>query len=686
VGRGWTGAFLIAVVAVAVHAPALLNGFVLDDHPLVEQSETIRRPLDLGAIWLARFFHESAAAPPYYRPIVTQSFALNFWAGGLSPLGYHAVNVLLHAAAASLLCRLAGRLLPGAWPALLAGLLFAVHPLASEPVDAVYGRTDLLATLFVLAAILAHLRAARAPAAAARLALPALFYLLALLAKESAAPLPVVLLALDALGAVRQGGEWRLVAAAWWDRRRGYLLLAAALGAYLGLRVAALGGVLAGEPVEFVHNPLAGEGVAVRVLTAPLLLVKYLQLWIFPLHLSPDYSFNELPVVHSAADVRFMLCAPPAACFLALGIWLWRRRHLAFAGWACFALFYLLVANLLFPVGALVAERFLYLPMAGLCLLAAGTIGATLEGAPPAGLAQRWGRAAALLVLALLAIAAFRRADDWRDDESVARAAIAAAPRAAVGYNNLGVAVLGGDQPAAQRLPAALGHFLKAIEIYPDYTNALYNAGNVLYQQDEVAAALPFLERSHRLQPDRKGGGYGLGLAYFRLGRDEEALGLLSEATRNWPDEVSFRVDYAAVLESVGRDAEARDELLRALASGAAPPVAQFNLALVEVNLERFADAEPRLRALLEESPDDAAAWVLLGRALAGSGRDDEARSAFERALQLDAGDAEAWYRLGLLQRRRGDPAAATSLERAAALGHPLHEGESRPEVSAPGP
>lgn len=615
--RGWLDLWVVAAVAFAVHLPSLGNGFVVDDHNLIEASETIRRPFDLAATWGGRFFTESGVLAPYYRPVVVQSLALNYWAGGLSPFGYHLANLLLHAAVVVLLLLVARQLLPGIWPARLAALLFAVHPLASEPVDAVYGRTDLLATAFTLAAILLHLRAATPRDNVRRALAPAVLYLLALLSKESAAPLPLALLALDAALAARAPAGWRGTLHAWRKRAAGYLLLAGALATYLALRAAALGGLLAGEPVTFLHNPLVGVSAATRFLTAPLLLMKYLQLWLVPWNLSPDYSFNAFPVATGVTDPRLLPGLLACLGFLGLGLWLGRRRHPAFGGWAFFLAFYLLIANLLVLVGALLAERFFYLPMAGLCL-AAGAVACGARG----GWAARLGTSAVLLILAALSL---QRTVAWRDDETVARATIAATPGSALGYNNLGVVLLHGDLPAPERAEKALQAFQQSLAIYPGYGGALLNAGMALVDQGRAAEAVPLLERAHAIVPDGFGVGYALGSAYLRVGRADEAVSPLGQAVRVWPEEAAFQVAFAAALEATGHDLEARDVLLPLVAAGKASSDVLFSLALIEIRLGEFEAAIPHLRGVLAQNPADAAAEDLLGQALAGAGREAEA-------------------------------------------------------------
>lgn len=93
-----------------------------------------------------------------YRPLCTLSFRLNHAAGGMDPWGYHLVNVALHGAVTGLFTRLAHLLLGGGLWSLVAGLLFASHPIHTEAVAGVVGRADEGAALFFLLSLLCYIR------------------------------------------------------------------------------------------------------------------------------------------------------------------------------------------------------------------------------------------------------------------------------------------------------------------------------------------------------------------------------------------------------------------------------------------------------------------------------------------------------------------------------------------------
>jgi hypothetical protein len=137
----WFRAVLSFGLVFAVYANTLSNDFVWDDRLTVASD-----PRPLGEI-----LTEPTGA--YYRPLVMASFALERRLWGSSPLGFHATNLLCHAGVAWLVGTLALELGFDARLALLSAALFALHPVQTEAVAYISGRTDLLCALFLLLAV-----------------------------------------------------------------------------------------------------------------------------------------------------------------------------------------------------------------------------------------------------------------------------------------------------------------------------------------------------------------------------------------------------------------------------------------------------------------------------------------------------------------------------------------------------
>ncbi|HKQ59722.1 MAG TPA: DUF1736 domain-containing protein, partial [Candidatus Polarisedimenticolaceae bacterium] len=341
-------------MAAAVYANSLANGFALDDLPLVRDNPEIRR-LSGATLAAARPYWPQGEGSGLYRPLVIASYALNYAVTGAGPAGFHAVNVLLHAAASVLAWFALRRVGVHYGTALGGALLFAVHPVHAEAVANVVGRAEILAAIGVLSAWLLHRRD--------RLVAAAACYLAALLSKETALLAPLLFVLDDRLRGERPGTRWPK-----------YAPYAAALLVALGLRLVVLGGWRGAEDVAFLDNPTAFGPAPARIATALWVQARYAGLWLWPRPLSSDYSYDAVPSVASPGDVRLWI---GLALATAAGIALWRgvRRTPPLAlGAATWILFALPSSNLVFPAGTLMAERLTYLPSLGAALLTAHAV------------------------------------------------------------------------------------------------------------------------------------------------------------------------------------------------------------------------------------------------------------------------------------------------------------------------
>src|SRR6266404_4988933 len=317
--RWWLAAVVVA--AVLPYLDSLQGAFVFDDFGLVTQN-----PYASPGMPLLAWFTRPSTSGSLYRPLTMVSYGLNALLSP-NPLSYHLMNVALHALAALAAFSLARSLLRSTPAAGVAALLFAVHPVHTEPVANIAGRSELLAGLFSLLALACFARATAAAAgkrlwSAASLAA----FAAGLLSKESA----FVTIALVAL------------------------------------RWLAVGALTLAEPPPFIDNPLAHVALLARLATALVVLGEYGSVLAVPLRLSADDSFNQVPVVHSLADPRLVgTTAVILALALALGA---ARRRMPVLPFAALFFVFALTSNVCFPIGTIKAERMLYLPSFSWCL------------------------------------------------------------------------------------------------------------------------------------------------------------------------------------------------------------------------------------------------------------------------------------------------------------------------------
>ena len=537
---------LLLALSVLPYANALRNELVYDDHALVAENPQVR--------WLdPRLILEPSLdgrVVEWYRPLTIYSFAVNYALGDLDPLGYHVVNVALHAANVWLLYTVALRVLPHRSAALLAAGLFAVHALHVEAVTPASGRADLLATLFVLLAWRLALPTGRRFGWGRACAIGAAA-LAGLLAKESAIALPPLIALTDVTGVgwsarAESGAGARLA-----SRARVYAGLVAALSAYLWLRVSVTGQIVAAGNVAIraIENPLAATGLASRLITAVWVLVKYCALLVAPVGLSADYSSDQIPVIVSWRDPRVL-----AAGLLAAGMaWAilasWRRDRIVAVCLLMFVLLWLPISNTVIVIGTIMGERLMYLPSVAFALLA-GAVAARL---------QRDGTRMGVPLMTVSAVVAaihvgvaLDRNRDWRSQEALFRDTVERSPKSAKAHFNYGIELL-----SHGRREDAAEHFRAALRIAPAYAEAQNGFGTVLLQRQDLPGAEALFRAALTSDPRLASAWTNLGTVLFRSGRDEDARRALEAAVRLRPTLAVAHATLGAIAERKGEEAEA---------------------------------------------------------------------------------------------------------------------------------
>jgi hypothetical protein len=459
----------VAVVgcAVVVYVGSLWNRFAFDDVYAVVLNPLVHHP---SGIWEAfgRSYWAGNLNTTVYRPLAVASFALDWIVGKAA--WFHAVNVLWHAAA-SLLVALLARRWAGDRAALVAGLLFAVHPVHVEAVANVVGRNELMAAVFVLLAVYAALERGSVLWSAVALAG-------GLLSKENAAVVPGLIV-----------WAWLVRLRPRPERRRllafvsSWLLVGAA---YVALRWVVFRGY--GQGITAVAPVFIGQGSLAIRLTAVAGFVDAARLLLFPLHLRADYSPLERTAVTSFADARLWAgVAVVAAWAVLLGFALKRHRRLEAFGLGWIAIAYSPVANLLFPIGVYIAERTLYLPSVGLAL----ALGGLVRDVSPRRLALP-------LTAAVLAggIRTALRVPVWRDTLSATLSLASDAPRSYRTYDYAGWQFLWAGQKRQ-----ALDAFLHAGDLFGRDHRVYLAAADAAFSLGRDRLADSLLGRADRVCP-----------------------------------------------------------------------------------------------------------------------------------------------------------------------------------------
>jgi tetratricopeptide (TPR) repeat protein len=597
-------AVLVFGAALLAYSGNLGNGFVYDDRFVIEKNPLVQS-LDWPGLLTTSYWGEIVDAG-LYRPLTLLSFGVNRALGG-SAFGFHLANDLLHGVAAVLALFVARTLGLSSAGALAAAFLFALHPVQSEAVTSLVGRAEILAFSFTLAAFLLFARK-KSPV------LVGASFLCALLSKESAAfALPLFI----------------------FYRRDGARLLAlgGALVAGAVLRIAVLGGVgIEGREIGFLDNPLAHSGLGARVLSAPVLLLHYVRLVLWPRTLSADYSFDQIPIPTTAADPRVLLGGLLLA-LLVLAAVLGKRL-----GIAALAFLLPLAGYLhLFPLGTIFAERLLYLPMLGAAL----AFGLGIEALSNR---RQWLSAVvAVAVLGSCAVRVWTRIPDWRDNETLFRKTVETSPFSARSYFLLGAELL-----EQKRFSESAESFAIGLAIYPAHFGARMSLGEALLAAGDAGRAEEAFTAALELQPASEDARKAAIEAAIALGREKARALDFAAARESFERAIALDENEPSawnylglVSEREGRLDEARSHYERALREDPTLVEALLNLASLRMNAGELSAAEEiyrRALSLRALAPESYEAYNGLGIALARQGRNDEAAEAFEKAIAIDPG------------------------------------------------
>ena len=575
---------LLVLLTLAAYATALRAGFIWDDpdylteNPLIETLEGLRR------IWF------TTQTPQYY-PLVFTTFWIEEKLWGLHPLGYHAVNILLHGGSALLVWRLLRRLeVPGAW---LAAAVFALHPVHAESVAWVTERKNVLSGLFYLLA-LGRFLSFDEKGGRRDYALALALFACALLSKSVTATLPAAAAVI-----------------LWWRdgtvRRRSVIALLPffLLGAASGLFTAW---------IEVNRVGAGGADWSLSLLERFLLAGRvpwfYLGKLLWPAELVFTYPRWDI----RAGDPLAWL-GPAGILLAALALWRWRES--LGRGPAAAGLYFLVTLGPVlgflnvYPFRySFVADHFQYLASLGPIALLSALL---TQGRERLGLGARAGMAGAGALLALLGLLTLRQGRIYRDEGALWRDTLAKNPGSWMAHNNLGHLL------ARQgKTGEAIRHYREALRLRPGHANALNNLGNALLRQGKVAEAEAALRRALAAEPGHPNARNNLSQALLAQGRLNEAVSELEDLIRREPRFAPAHANLGNALLLMGAPMpKAVEHFTRALNLNPRLAEARFNLALLHTIQGGHAEAIALLREGLRHQPDDLPTRQLLAWELA---------------------------------------------------------------------
>jgi protein O-mannosyl-transferase len=666
----WYLALIIGAGAIAF-SNSVHNPFIWDDQTAITDNPTIR------ALWPPPGpFVPPLETPVSRRPLVNISFALNYAFHGLDVRGYHVVNLVLHVLAACLLFGIVRRALSSerldhwlrrrASPiAVIAALLWMVHPLVSEVVNYATQRTTVMADMFFFATLYAAQRALVSCRRGRWHTAAATACVLGMLSKESVAVAPIVVMLYDRIFAFPTVREALAV------RARFYGALAVAwvpLGALLALRPHTTVGFSTDvTPWTYLLNQAQ-------------MVPRYLRLAIWPDALVLDYGFPRLLPLADAFPGALVVGALMAGTLVAL----WRWPAAGFLG----AAFFLTIApsSSIVPIATEVgAERRMYLPLAAIVVFATVAGSRLVEWVHMHGPAhfRRQASAIGLLVAVactagLMARTVYRNAEFstvrsiWRTSverwpQGRARASYASAliedGEDALALEQLALATsdfplarfaLANELTAAHRYDDALRELSTFINEAPrasDRIPARALRGRILADQGHLDDAVDEFRALVALFPTRRTPRADLADLLYLHGDYQEAASHYRLLLDQEPTDAGRLARLGMALASAGRLPEAVAAFQTALQIDPAALPARVSLVEVLLRAGKTSEAAVYAEAAIAREPRNASAHNLLGVAMAKEGRLAEAMAHFETSVEADPGYAEARQNLALARR-----------------------------------
>jgi protein O-mannosyl-transferase len=618
--------FLLILAAALPYLSSLTFGFVYDDLGVIVEVPSRHTWLGVVQAWVQSYWGNPETG--LYRPVAQFMYALLWNLGGGRPWLFHLYAIAIHVATALALWWLLKRA-TSQWAAFFAALLFAVDPVHVEAVANIVNSSEVLVALFGIACIGVVLRASMKSDGGVRIGwrpalLAALFYALAIGAKESGAGIPAI--AFLCLWGWRTSDasrpSFRDVLVGGW---RVWVLCTVALAGVVTARYFVLGGLTVSQ--HWVTHEVRNFTFAPRfwTMTAAWPLIARLLVW--PSRLRMHYG-SDIVVPLSEPTIWSVLSLATLALIVVGASILARRgdrRPLVAIAWVLIA--FLPASNLLVPTGQLLAERTLYLPSVGVAMLAAWGIGAAYAWVRPLG-----GTLAAQLATG--------------------------APLAAVVIGGLLV-----TYPEVIPWQTNYTLFLHGIEQAPRASRPWQLMGDLYANKGEHTKAIKYLERAHNLEPANDNIVYFYSEQLHAVGAYEGELALLRDATKENPASEQTWVMYLVALGT----RRGPDSVLAELARVPAHDSTSLNWHAVMKGEAYYNKDMPdssiaTYRAALVRQPRSGNLHYLLANMLRQTGRIPEAAAELAIADSLKGARPEALLRMhSEIALARGDSAAARS-------------------------
>uniref|UniRef100_A0A8C1LJK0 dolichyl-phosphate-mannose--protein mannosyltransferase n=1 Tax=Cyprinus carpio TaxID=7962 RepID=A0A8C1LJK0_CYPCA len=646
-------AALVAVCALC-YSNSLWGEFVHDDIWAITNNPDVRPGSSLRSIFTNDFWGKRMAdntSHKSYRPLCILTFKLNILLGGMTPFYFHLVNVFLHCMVTALLMLTCEQcVFEDSNFSFLTALLFSVHPIHTEAVSGIVGRADVLASVLFLLSFLSYIRSVSASRMADEfphtvsvlsLALSLLLGTCAMLVKETGVTVFGVCVLYDFLS-LNDCHIWlcfhsrhlshsrlkELVRISSPFVKRAFLFVQVTV--IMFFRLWLMGGSM--PLFSEQDNPASfSPYLLTRFLTYCYLLAFNAWLLLAPIVLCYDWQVGSIPLVESLWDGRNIASLTLALVMLALILNCKMKGKEVLVGMLFLVFPFIPASNLFFRVGFVVAERVLYMPSMGYCVLVVHGLNRLYS------VVSRWGAAALtvsmLVVLLLFSWKTVQQNEIWLSREALFRLY----PRHASALNNLGT--------LTHQAEEAEVYYRRALNINPQHNRALFNLGNLLKSQGKEEEAERMLKESIRFGPHFADAYSSLASLYADQGHSKEANEIYTKGIENCPDSSDLHNNYGVFLVDTGHGDRAAFHYQEAVRLKPSHYVAMVNLGRLLRSSNDNKEAELWYkRALQVVRKVDI--LTPLGALYYNTGRYEEALEVYREAATLQPDSTDIWLAL----------------------------------------
>lgn len=518
-------AVAVFLLAFLVYANSLGNGFVMDDKSIMVDNPVLSG--DLVSLFNRIDTTSEQHLLPYYRPFTYITYWVEQRLHGLDPFYVRLFNVMLHSVNALVFFYLARLITGNSFSALMAGIIFAVHPINSEAVDFNSGgRNTMLATFFVLTAYILYKRSASKGLSPSAFAGSVLF-LIGMLSKEFAVCLMLIILSQEVLK-LRKGecavSRSILSVFPFFVAVVVYLIMRWQVLSAYGIQ----SGIIPGLSAERLKDMYYFQDISTRLLNNIYIIPKYFLNIIFPFLLSPKYIVPDDILSHiGVIALGFILIAG--------GVWFSfkKNRPITVFGLFWFFSFFLPVSGLVVFSSDQMADRYLYAPAMGLWLICSDTFVKYYEGIRRKTLPTL----IATALLSAYAAITFQINREWKDDLSIFSRIVRLYPDNPNGHVGLGGAYYELSLNDPIYLKKAEDSFRKAMDLThyydgfaPDKRPPMYlqvlstRMGNIKFMQSDLRSAIEFYSKALMIWPSDLEARINRAMAYERTGAIKEAI------------------------------------------------------------------------------------------------------------------------------------------------------------------